>query len=76
MKKNYKGWNFQKWCAINPDDERKINYILKGIWEGKVQEAHFSSDDEVDVMMMYRIQHSTIEKLELINDEWFVELYY
>ena len=75
-KKTYKGWNFQRWCALDPDDERKINYTLKGIWEGKEQEAHFTSEDSVDGLMMYRVQKSTIEKIELINNEWFAVLIY
>lgn len=75
-KKTYKGWNFQRWCNLDPDDERKINYHLKGIWDGKEQEAHFTSEDRVDGLMLYRVQKSTIEKIELINDEWFAVLIY
>jgi hypothetical protein len=76
MKKNYKGWRFQKWCKLAPDDVRKINYTLKGVWEGKVQEAHFTSEDEVDMMMLFRIQESTIESIELVNNEWVASLVY
>lgn len=75
-KKTYKGWNFSKWCGLDPDDERKINYTLNGVWEGKEQEAHFTSEDVVDGLMMYRVQKSTIEKIELVNNEWFAALIY
>lgn len=76
MKKKYKGWNFQRWCALDPDDERKINYTLKGIWEGKKQETQFTSEDTIDGMMLYRVQNSKIENIELVNDEWCVVLIY
>ncbi len=75
-KRSYKGWNFQDWCALDPDDERKINYHIKGIWNGVQQEAHFTSEDIVDYMMLYRIQNARIEKIELINNEWFATLTY
>ena len=76
MKKNYKGWNFQRWCELDPSDERRIKYTLKGIWEGKIQEAHFTSDEEVDTLMLYRVQHSTVESIELVNNEWVAVLIY
>ena len=74
--KTYKGWNFQRWCKLAPDDERKINYTLKGIWEGKKQEARFTSEDNIDMMMLFRIQEAKIEKIELLNDEWYATLIY
>lgn len=77
MKKQpYKGWDFTKWCSLDPEDERKINYHLKGVWEGKEQEAHFTSEDVVDCLMMYRIRNSQIEKIELIGAEWLATLVY
>lgn len=76
MKKTYRGWNFGDWCKLDPDDERKINYTLRGIWDGKKQEAHFTSDDDVDALMVYRIASSTIERIELTGNEWFVVLVY
>ena len=74
--KNYKGWNFQDWCNLQPDDERKINYTLRGIWDGKKQEASVTSEDDVDMMMLFRIQQSTIKTLKLIDNEWHVTLLY
>lgn len=76
MAKTYKGWDFQRWCALDPDDERKIHYHLKGVWEGKEQEAHFTSDDTFDLLMMHRIRNSVIEKIELIDNEWYATLVY
>ena len=74
--KTYKGWNFQRWCNLDPDDERTINYTLIGVWGGKEQEAHFTSEGTVDGLMMYRIQKATIEKIELIDNEWHAVLIY
>ena len=74
--KTYKGWNFKRWCNLDPDDERKINCHLIGVWEGKEQEEYITSGDSIDGLMMYRIQKSTIEKIELNNDEWYAELIY
>ena len=74
--KTYKGWNFQRWCNLDPDDERKINYTLKGIWEGKEQETRFTSEDSVDGLMMCRIRNSTVEKIALVGNEWYAVLIY
>ena len=74
--RTYKGWDFQRWCKLDPTDDRKINYTLKGVWEGKEQEAHFTSDDTVDLLMMHRVRNSVIEKIEMINNEWFAILVY
>lgn len=74
--KNYKGMNFQKWCALDPDDERKINYTLKGDWGFAKHEEHFTSEDTIDIIMLGRIQDSIIESIELVNNEWFVVLNY
>ena len=69
------GMNFQRWCAKDADDTRKINYVLhNGGMEPETFE--FTSDDYVDRMMMLRIRNSTIVQLELHNNEWFVELSY
>ena len=72
----YKGMNFREWCALDPDDDRKISYHLKGFWDRKEQEAHFSSDDTIDYMMLLRIRSSIIEKVELIDDVWYATLVY
>lgn len=73
----YKGWSFQRWCRLDPDDERKINYTLRGVWDGKEQEANFTSDDTVDIPMLMRIREAKIECVELLaNNEWAVSLVY
>lgn len=69
-----KGMNFQKWCRMDENDERKINYTLKGFWDGSEHEEKFTSEDEVDSSTMLRIVNSTIENLNLVGDEWFVVL--
>jgi hypothetical protein len=72
--KKYEGMNFQKWCALDVDDERKINYTLKGHWGFRDHEEHFTSEDFVEPIMLTRVQNSVIEKAEILNNEWFVVL--
>lgn len=72
--KKYEGMNFKKWCALDPDDERKINYTLKGHWGFAEHEEHFTSEDTVEPITLTRVQNSIIEKVELVNNEWFVVL--
>ena len=74
--KRFKGKTFREWCALNPSDDRRIHYNLRGIWEGKQQHATFTSDDSVDALMFYRIQNATIDTLTLIDNEWHVSLVY
>lgn len=73
---SYIGMNFQKWCRLDPYDERKINYTITGCWGTEYHEERFTSDDECDPMMMHRIRNSTITEIRLENDEWFVTLCY
>lgn len=75
-RKSYVGMNFKKWCQLDPDDERKINYTLTGYWAWVYHEEHFTSDDYCDPMTMFRVQNSTITEIRLENDEWFVTLRY
>lgn len=74
--KKVKGMNFQEWCRLDEKDERKINYTLKGFWDQKEHKESFTSEDEVDPITMFRIRNSTIEKLDLVNNEWLVILIY
>lgn len=75
-KRNWIGKPFVDWCKADPEDGRKINYLLKGIWDGKQWEARFTSEDMMDSMFLFRLQNSLIESLQLINDEWHVVLVY
>lgn len=62
--------NFKQWCALDVEDDRKINYeILK---DGKV--LHLTSEDYVSHSMMRFIQESTIQFLKLFNNQWYVIL--
>lgn len=72
----YNGMNFKEWCALDESDERKINYTLRGVWDRTEHTERFTSDDEVDLMMLFRVQNSIIEKIELINNEWHATLIY
>lgn len=75
-KKNWIGKNFQDWCKADITDERKINYTLKGYWDGEDHEEHFTSDDEMGGLCIHRVVNSNIEKLDLVNNEWFIVLKY
>ncbi|MBQ6803619.1 MAG: hypothetical protein IJP04_03085 [Clostridia bacterium] len=72
----WKGKKYTYWCRADVNDTRKINYILRGMWGWEEHEEHFTSEDDVDCFMLHRVQSSIITKLELINNEWFVELEY
>jgi len=76
MRKSYYGMNFQEWCKLDEKDERKINYKLQYTQAMQPVTAEFTSEDEVDGLMMNRIQNSFIRKVELKNNEWFAELVY
>ncbi len=60
------GMNFKKWCAMDEDDTRKIHY--------KTPYGDFTSDDNVDIITMNKIQDSVIKSIDLVNDEWHIEL--
>lgn len=74
--KKYKGMKFKEWCMLDADDERKINYTLKGFCNEEKHVEHFTSEDDVDSMLMFRIQNSLIESVNLSNNEWHVVLVY
>ena len=73
----WKGRSFRYWCSADSNDERKINYTLnrRTIGQGLIVE-HYSSDEYVDPLTMYRVQKSTINDLKLIDNEWHVVLDY
>ena len=62
--------NFQKWCAKDTDDTRKINYEL--LRNGKVE--HLTSDDVVTPEIMQFVRNAEIQFLKLFNNEWYVIL--
>lgn len=76
MKNNYKGMNFRDWCALDVEDDRKINYMLRGVWDGIEHEDHFTSEDTFESIMLFRLQNSIIEKIECLNNEWYITLIY
>lgn len=63
---------FVSWCKKDINDERKINYTLK-TYDGKV--LNFTSDEKQSCIMIFRLKYAWIEKIELVNNEWFVTLY-
>ena len=63
---------FVTWCKKDVNDERKINYVLK---TDDNEILRFTSEEEQPGSMLVRLQNAWIEKIELINNEWFVTLY-
>lgn len=64
--------SFLTWCKKDVEDERKINYTLK-TYENQV--LKFTSEDEQPYSMLVRLRNAWIDKIELINNEWFASLY-
>ena len=79
-KRSWVGMNFQEWCSIDENDERKINYTLhigsRGFGKIPPETQRFTSEDYVDYITLLRVQDSYIESIELIDDEWYIELNY
>ena len=63
---------FGTWCKKDVNDERKINYTLK-TYEGEILE--FTSDDDQPLSMLSRLHDSWVEKIVLVDNEWFATLY-
>lgn len=71
----WKGRSFAYWCRADRNDTRKIHYTLnhRSIGQG-LRVYTFTSDDKIDFSLFWDVQHSTIYKIELNNNEWYVEL--
>ena len=67
-----KRMRFVTWCKKDVNDKRKINYTLK-TYDDKV--LNFTSEEEQPLSMLIRLQNAWIDKIELVNNEWFVTLY-
>ena len=63
---------FVTWCKKDVNDERKINYTLK-TYDYKV--LNFTSEEEQPRSMLIRLQNAWIDKIKLVNNEWFATLY-
>ena len=63
---------FVTWCKKDVNDERKINYTLK-TYDDKV--LNFTSEEEQPRSMLIRLQNALIDKIKLVNNEWFANLY-
>ena len=69
------GDKFYNWC-INNEYDGRIFYRLSGIWDSTSHQLTFTSDDEVDGLMMLRIQSSEIYWLEWIDGEPHFQLWF
>ena len=67
----YIGMNFHDWCKLEPDDKRKINYTLK---DKHGTEIKFDSTVVVKRIIITRLLESSIEDINLIDNEWHVVL--
>ena len=63
---------FVTWCKKDVNDKRKINYTLK-TYDYKV--LNFTSEEEQPRSMLIRLQNAWIDKIKLVNNEWFATLY-
>lgn len=72
--KDYIGMNFKEWCALDEEDTRTLHIEL----ESEKSKEHFSfiSNCGVTPLEMIMIQKSVIKNIELIDNEWYVELVY
>lgn len=68
--------SFKDWCALDVEDTKKINYTLSGVMEGKKQSLFFTSDEKQDGLMLFRVQNSFINCIDLISNEWYISLTY
>lgn len=64
------GMNFREWCALDVEDERKINYTI--LRNGKVE--YFTSDEIVSPSILEFVRTATIQFIKLFHNEWFVIL--
>ena len=66
-----KRMRFKTWCAEDVNDKRKINYICQ-IGD---EEMHFTSEDTEPFWIMEWLRNEAmVDDVQLIDDEWFVEL--
>lgn len=74
MKKMSKwiGKKFVDFCRSDLEDERKINYEM--LIEDTGEKMKFTSEDTVSAETMKQIRKSTIRKVRLANNEWYVSL--
>ena len=63
---------FGTWCKRDPDDERKINYTFTDF---RGDTMRFTSEDYCGPSFIFRLTNAWIKNIELINNEWFAELY-
>lgn len=70
------GKRFTYWCRADRNDERKIHYTLHASTFAGETVHTFTSQEPVDPIIMHRVRNSTILKLELIDNEWYVSLVY
>lgn len=68
----YIGMNFQKWCQLDEEDERTLNIAL---YNQRDKESYsFVSYEEVTPYEMKMLQNSTIKNIDLVDNEWYIEL--
>ena len=63
---------FRTWAKKDPNDNRKINYTFTNS-NGKT--TKFTSEDDIDITLFMKVTRAWIKKIELVNNEWYAELY-
>ena len=63
--------SFFNWCRKDMNDERKINYKCNRA----TGYTEFSSEDYVEPNILFWLRNDAmVDKAELIDNEWYVEL--
>lgn len=70
----YRGMNFQDWCALDEDDTRELKIKLYDSKEDKVK--FFSSEQLITPNEMFILQESIIQDILLIDNHWRIKLVY
>lgn len=66
---------FGTWCKRDINDTRKINYTFRMKEGAETVTRTFTSEEDVERPMLYRLRYAWIESIELINNEWYAVLY-
>lgn len=74
--KSWKGKLFIDWCLCNSNDDRKINYKITVVSDGKHKEIKFTSEDYINGKWLLKIQDCIIISMILKNGQWFAKLKY
>lgn len=76
MAKRKRRISFKNWCKKDPNDERLIHYTVH-YWDGctyKFTSDYTNDKEDVPVTIWWLSEHAMVDKVELIDNEWYIEL--